>query len=117
MGTFRTMVLSEYKIFEKNAQNDPLKPPQDPLNTQRDPKIMIFPFRDVVPSIPESFEKLNFCRSGFRHFRLPEGQGWSHTGARAFFGVKIFKFLKLSGMIDMISPMKKLNGEVGQLCL
>ena len=79
--------------------------------------MMLFPFRGVVPSIPESFEKLNFRRSGFRQFRLPEGQGWSHTGARAFFGVKIFKFLKLSGMIDMISPMKKLNGEEGILCL
>ena len=40
-----------------------------------------------------------------------------HTGAKAFFGVKIFKFSKISGMIDMMSPMKSANGEAVFLCL
>ena len=39
-----------------------------------------------------------------------------HTGAKAFFGVKIFKFSKISGMIDMMSPMKSANGEDVFLC-
>ena len=40
-----------------------------------------------------------------------------HTGTKAFFGVKIFKFSKISGMIDMMSPMKSVNGEDVFLCL
>ena len=40
-----------------------------------------------------------------------------HTGTKAFFGIKIFKFLKISGMIDMMSPMKIANGEDVFLCL
>ena len=40
-----------------------------------------------------------------------------HTGTTAFFGVKIFKFSKISGMIDMMSPMKSANGEDMFLCL
>ena len=40
-----------------------------------------------------------------------------HTGTKAFFGIKIFKFSKISGMIDMMSPMKSVNGEGVFLCL
>ena len=39
-----------------------------------------------------------------------------HTGTKAFFGIKIFKFSKISGMIDMMSPMKSVNGEDVFLC-
>ena len=95
------MVLSEYKIFEKNAQNDPLKPPQDPLNTQRDPKIMIFPFRDVVPSIPESFENFILRRSGFATFGLEGPRTGSLQAQTHFSDFKFFKFSKLPGLIDM----------------
>ena len=66
---------------------------------------------------PREFSKFHFGAVGFRDVRPRKVPGWFHTGAKAFFGLKIFKISKLSGMIDMMSPKKKLNGEGGLLCL
>ena len=85
----------------KNAQNDPLRPPHDPPNTQRDPQMMLFPFRGVVPSIPESFEKFTLDPSGFATFGLEGPRTGSLRAQTHFSDFKFFKFSKLPWLIDM----------------
>ena len=91
----------------------PLGPPKHPKRSPND----VISLQGSCPKHPREFWKFHFGAVGFRDVRPRKVPGWFHTGAKAFFGVKIFKISKLSGMIDMMSPKKKLNGEGGLLCL
>ena len=91
----------------------PLGPPKHPKRSPND----VISLQGSCPKHPREFWKFHFGPVGFRDVRPRKAPGWFHTGAKAFFGLKIFKFSKLSGVIDMMSPKKKLNGEGGLLCL
>ena len=91
----------------------PLGPPKHSKRTPND----VISIQGSCPKYPREFWKFHFAAVGFRDVRPRKAPGWFHTGAKAFFGLKIFKISKLSGMIDMICTMKKVNGEGGLLCL
>ena len=91
----------------------PLGPPKHSKRTPND----VISIQGSCPKHPREFWKFHFGPVGFRDVRPRKAPGWFHTGANPFSGLKIFKFSKLSGMIDMMSPKKKLNGEGGLLCL
>ena len=107
---------TDFLIDQKRLILTPKGPPGPPKHPKRTPNDVIS-IQGSCPKYPREFWKFHFGAVGFRDVRPRKAPGWFHTGAKAFFGVKIFKISKLSGMIDMMSPKKKLNGEGGLLCL
>ena len=105
-----------FSIYLKTPKMTPKTPLAPPKHSKRTPNDVIS-IQGSCPKHPREFWKFHFGAVGFRDVRPRKVPGWFHTGAKAFFGVKIFKISKLSGMIDMMSPKKKLNGEGGLLCL
>ena len=107
---------TRFLFDQKRLILTPKGPPGPPKHPKRTPNDVIS-IQGSCPKYPREFWKFHFGAVGFRDVRPRKAPGWFHTGANPFFGLKIFKFSKLSGMIDMMSPKKKLNGEGGLLCL
>ena len=107
---------TRFLFDQKRLILTPKGPPGPPKHPKRPPNDVIS-IQGSCPKHPREFWKFHFAAVGFRDVRPRKAPGWFHTGAKAFFGLKIFKISKLSGMIDMMSPTNNLNGEEGLLCL
>ena len=77
----------------------------------------LFSLRGVVPSIPDSFEKNHFWPVGFCHFRPQGAQAMVPYRRNGIFRGQNFQIFKNLRKIDIMSPMKSVNGEGVFLCL